>query len=133
MKLSQVFAVNTVVNFLYGVAFVVIPVPLVALYGVELSPGGVAISRLFGAALIGVGGILWRLRAAPPEVAHWVALPLFVSSSIGFVVYVQAMLAGSIAALGWGVVALYGAFSALYGYFAFAPERLISPSGPRHA
>lgn len=125
MKMKHLLTATAVVANLYGGAFVVAPVALTQLYGVTLTPGATMISRLFGAALLGIGLIAWFLRGVEPASPHLraVALSLFISETIGFLVYLQAMLAGAVNALGWGVVAIYGFFAAGYGYFAFSRRR----------
>jgi hypothetical protein len=118
MKLKHVFVVNSIAGLVYGVAFVAVPVRLVELYGVLLEPGAALIAQLFGSLNIAVGVYLWRLKSAPAEAGQLITLPLAIGQSIGFVVYLLAMLHHTINGLGWGVVALYLFLAVSYGYFA---------------
>ena len=89
MKLSRLFVANAVINAVYGLAFVALPVQLLELYGITLNAGAALVARLFGAALVGIGLILWRMRSSPREVGQLVVLPLFIADSIGFVAYLR--------------------------------------------
>lgn len=120
MKLGLLFTLNAVIAAAFGIAFIVVPRPLLEAYGVTLTPGTAVVSRLFGAALVGYGVLTWQVRAAASsETLRAVVLALFVGDVLGFVLSLQGMLKGAINALGWSTVVIYGLLAAGFGYFAF--------------
>ena len=60
MNLRNFLTVAAIVAFVFGISFVLIPGPLLALYGVTLDAVGTVVGQLFGAVLIGFGTLNWR-------------------------------------------------------------------------
>ncbi|HEY6202380.1 MAG TPA: hypothetical protein VI056_05000 [Candidatus Limnocylindria bacterium] len=118
MKLSALLAIAAIVAVAFGVGFVVVSGPLLALYGVTLDKAGTLIAQLFGAALIGLGVINWSARSAPDE-GRFVVLGNLVGDAAGFVVALLGQLAGVANALGWSTVALYLVLGLAFAYFQF--------------
>lgn len=120
MTLRNLFIVNAVVALVFGIAFVLVPVPLMSLYGVTLSPAGIIVGRLFGAALIGFGALTWLAKdAAESEARGAIVLALFIGDVIGFVVALLGQLSGVINPLGWSTVVIYLLLALGFGYFQF--------------
>jgi len=120
MKLSTFLTINSILVFLFGLAFLLMPDTLMSLYGVELNSIGVAISRLLGAAFLGFGTLRWLARNSTESgFLKAVVLSGFVEDSIGFLVLLKAQLAGLTNASGWSNVALYGLFALGFAYFHF--------------
>ena len=108
MKLSTFLVITAVVAFLFGLAFVLIAGPLMSLYGASLSPGGLLVARLFGAALLGFAVLTWCARnAEDSEGRKAIILALFISDAIGFIVALIGQLSGVVNALGWSTVIIY--------------------------
>ena len=59
MKLSTMFIIYAAISAIFGLAFVFVPETSLALYGITLSPGGILIARLFGAALLEFALLSW--------------------------------------------------------------------------
>ena len=120
MKLGTLFVITAVVAFLFGLAFVLIAGPLMSLYGVSLSPGGLLVARLFGAALLGFAVLTWCARnAEESEGRRAIILALFISDAIGFIVALIGQLSGAVNALGWSTVIIYLLLALGFGYFQF--------------
>jgi hypothetical protein len=86
IKLANLFTVNALIAALFGIAFLVAPVQVLATYGVTVTPGTAVVSRLFGAALFGYGVLTWRVRAAAPSDAlRSIVLALCVGDGLGFI------------------------------------------------
>jgi hypothetical protein len=120
MKLNTLMVVKAVVCLAFGVLLVVIPGPLMSLYGVTLDDGGMLMARLYGASLLGNLMLTWFSRNDPgSEALRAAVLGLFVYDAVGLVVALIAMLSGVMNALGWSVVAIYLVFTVGYGYFQF--------------
>lgn len=128
MKLASLFTANAVIATLFGIAFVVAPTEILALYAVTVTPGTAVVSRLFGAALIGFGLIAWQARgAAPSDALRAIVLAFFVSEAVGFVASLHGQLTGAINALGWSTVVIYGALAAGFAYFSFQTGGAAAP------
>ena len=67
MKASTVFIVSAIVALIFGLAFVLFPQQTTALYGVDLTEGGIFIGRLLGAALLTFFVMGWMVRNAAPS------------------------------------------------------------------
>jgi len=121
MKLSYLMAVKAVICVVFGIGFVLIPAPMLSLYGVTLNPGGTMMTQLFGAAFILLSILLWFARNAPgSDVAlRAIVLAVVVGDTIGFIVALLAQLSGAMNALGWVTVALYLLLALGFGYFQF--------------
>jgi hypothetical protein len=112
--------IHAVLVILFGLAFVLLTAPLLALYGVSLSEAGEFISRLTGAAFIGVALVSWfAADAGPSQARDAILLGFGIGEAIGFVVALVGQLSGVVNALGWSTVILYLLFALGNGYFRF--------------
>ena len=124
MKLSTMFIIYAIISAIFGLAFVFVPEASLALYGITLSPGGIPIARLFGAALLEFALLSWFARnAGDSEARKAIILALFIGEVIGFIVVLYGQLSGVVNALGWSTVAIYLLLALGFGYF-----QLIKPS-----
>ena len=120
MKLSTFMVITAIVAFLFGLAFLLVAGTLMSFYGVSLSPGGLIVARLFGAALLGFAVLTWSARnAEESEALRAIILALFISDAIGFIVALIGQLAGVLNALGWSTVIIYLLLALGFGYFQF--------------
>lgn len=120
MNLTALFTVYAVASAIFGLAFVFVPETSLALYGIMLSPGGVPIARLFGAALLEFALLSWFARkSGDSEARKAIVLALFVGEAVGFVVALFGQLSGVVNALGWSTVTVYLLFALGFGYFQF--------------
>ncbi|MFN8451402.1 MAG: hypothetical protein U0521_23165 [Anaerolineae bacterium] len=120
MTARNLFIVNSIVAIVFGLAFILIPDPVLKLYAVELNAQGLFVSQLFGAALVGFALITWLLRDVDDVgIKQSVMLALFVSDAIGFVLSLIAQLNSLANALGWSTVVIYLLLALGFGYFRF--------------
>ena len=120
MKLSTMFIIYAAISAIFGLAFVFVPETSLALYGITLSPGGILIARLFGAALLEFALLSWLARnAGDSEARKAIILAVFIGEAIGFVVVLLGQLMGEVNALGWSTVAIYFLLALGFGYFQF--------------
>jgi hypothetical protein len=122
MKLSTWLTINAVVAFLFGLAFLILPDTTLSLYGVQLTPPGVMVSRLLGAAFLGFGIITWMLRNSSGPEVRAVVLALALSELLGFVVSLYYQLKGISNPLGWSTVVIYLLLGAGFAYFYWRNE-----------
>lgn len=122
MKLSRWMAAKAVVEVVFGIGFVLMPVFVASTFGMGLSPAGALMAQLFGAAFIFGSIVLWLGRNAPSseKALRAIVVAVVVSNAIGFVVTLLASLSGVWNALGWLPVGLYLVFGLAFAYFLFA-------------
>jgi len=119
MKLSTLMAIKGVIVLVFGIGFVLVPVTVLSWYNVELGAGGAYMTRLFGAAFILLGLVLWPARKDTGSVAlKALVMAVFIGDIIGFVVALIGQLSGLVNALGWLTVALYFFLAIGFGYHA---------------
>ncbi len=121
MRLRTHVAIKAVVVVLFGIGFVVIPQRVLSWYAVSLDPGGAFMTRLYGAAFLLLGVLLWSARKAPQsDVRRAIVLAVLIGDAIGFVVALSGQLSGLMNALGWTVVGLYLLLALGFAYYYFA-------------
>jgi len=112
--------INAIVAFLFGLSFVFVAGTLLSFYGITLSPGGLVVARLFGAALLGYAVLTWFARKAEEsEARRAIVLALFIGDAVGFIMALLGQLSGAVNALGWSTVAIYLLLALGFGYFQF--------------
>jgi len=121
MKLKYWMAAKAIVEVIFGIGFVLLPVALGSLFGMTLDPGGALMAQLFGTAFIFGSIVLWLARnLTKSDVgARAIIIAVVVSNTIGFIVTFIASLSGVWNALGWLPVALYLVFGLAFAYFLF--------------
>lgn len=100
------------VTFLFGLGFVLMPGPLLSLYGIAPVDAPLALmTRYFGAGLLAYAAAIRGLRSQTSPVLQRAAAPwLSVVQVAGLLISLESVLAGTINALGWSSVLIYGFF-----------------------
>ncbi|MBP9041807.1 MAG: hypothetical protein KBF64_08550 [Anaerolineaceae bacterium] len=119
MSLKFWMGLKAVVEVIFGVGFVVAPVLLGSMFGMNLDKQGALMSQLFGTAFIFGALILWLCKNFPWPEAQKIVIAVTLSNAIGFVVTLIATLNGVWNALGWLPVGLYLVFGLVFAYFWF--------------
>ncbi len=121
MKLSSFMSIAALVAFLFGLAFLFVPVQTMTMYDVTLDISGQYIARYFGSALLGVSFIVWFARNADSsgEAMKAIILGGFILSATSFVASLFDGLYGPGNYLIWSTVAIYFLLSLGFGYFQF--------------
>ncbi|MBV8391530.1 MAG: hypothetical protein JO080_17115 [Mucilaginibacter sp.] len=76
MKLSTYAIIITILAWGFGLAFVFIPVKLMAFYGVQLDVSGIGLARYFGCSNLFIGMIFWSYSSVSPAAKSWPKLLL---------------------------------------------------------
>ncbi len=109
---------KAVICVVFGLGFVLLPDTLLFFYAISAGPGGIFMTRLFGASFIVIGLLLWLARyTTDPTTRRVVALAVFVGDAVGFIIALLAQLSGTANALGWSTVALYLVLALGFGSF----------------
>jgi hypothetical protein len=120
MKLGTLMVIKAIIVIVFGIGFVAVPAAVLSYYGVTLDPVGVYMTRLFGAAFILLGILLWFARRDSGSPAlRAIVLGVFIGDLIGFVVTLSGQISGIFNPLGWLNVALYFLLTLGFGYFQF--------------
>lgn len=121
MSLKTLFIITSVIAFLFGILFVIIPTPMYSLYGIESNLMLNYMGELFGAALIAIGLISWQSRnITDVNALKVITLSFFIADVIGFIIALVGQLNNVVNALGWLTVAIYLLLSIGFGYFRFS-------------
>ena len=125
MNLRFWMAAKAVVEVVFGIGFVAVPVWLADIFGMDLDEPGALMARLFGAAFIFGAITLWLAQSAQrsEKAVKAIIFGVVVSNLIGFVVTLMATLAGTWNAFGWLPVGLYLVFGLAFAYFLLVRHR----------
>jgi len=120
MKLGTFMAIAAVIAFVFGLAFILVPVQTMAMYGVTLDVSGQWVARYLGSAFIGIAVVTWFARnAAQNGAMRAIILGFFVLSITGLIVAVLDVIEGSGNAFIWVTVVIYLFMTLGFGYFQF--------------
>ena len=109
MKLSTFAIIITILAFGFGLAFVFIPVKLMAIYGIALDNAGAWMARYYGLANLFIGLIFWSYSGVSPAAKSWPKLLTFslIYNIMQVVLTVAWILTGVGNSMGWTTVALF--------------------------
>ena len=128
MNIRTALTINTVMDLLFGIGFLLLPGFLLQLFGMSSAPEIAFIAQLLGAALIGIALIVWLVRDSgysPPVRAILIGLLIF--NVLGFTVSLLAVLTGVMNAVGWIIPAafLLEALPRVYFLFINPPREML--------
>jgi hypothetical protein len=120
MKFGTVLIVNAVVALVYGIALVLVPSTVLALYGITPGPAVNLASQLIGVEMIHIGVICWLARSVSDAPAQRAIIIGGLSGQvIAIIVSVMGTLSGVFSAMGWSAVAIYALLALGYAYLQF--------------
>lgn len=121
MRFSTFMTIAALAAFVFGLAFLLVPVRTLSMYGIDLDPSGEYIARYFGSAFVGVATITWLARFANPRGsgARAVILGDFILCITGGVVALFDNFYGIGNDFRWSTVAIYFILAVGFGYYYF--------------
>jgi hypothetical protein len=120
MKIGNFLLIATFVAAVFGIALLLAPGQLTALYGVKLTPATEVIGRIAGSAILGFAWIFWSIRnQSGAEALKAAMMAGLVVNGLDALILLQATAAGLLNTLGWTQVAINGLLAAGFGYFLF--------------
>ena len=120
MKLNSFLMLATIVAAVFGLAFLLAPSQLVAMYGVTLTPSTEVIGRIAGSVILGFAIVFWAARNEnAAETFKAVLVAGFVANALDCLILLHATATGLLNGLGWLQVLINGALAIGFGYFAF--------------
>ena len=124
MKLGTFISIHSILLFLFGLGFLLVPAWMLSVYGTSTNSTGLLTARVFGIGNIQLSIIMWTSRnAVGSKVLKTLVLLLFLGNALTFMLALEAQISGGFNALGWTNVALYLLFAFGYGYFQFIFKR----------
>jgi hypothetical protein len=108
------------VSVVTGLAALLAPAQLAAVFGVTLDDVGILEARLLGAAYVGYGAIVWFGKDVRDSAARRaIALGSFVSWALSLLVTLAGVVMGPAGAPSWLLVALQVVIASAWGYLTF--------------
>jgi hypothetical protein len=124
MKLNSFLMLATLVAAVFGLAFLLAPSALVAMYGVTLTPATEVIGRVAGSVILGFAIVFWGARDGnAAEAFKAVMLAGLIANGLDCLILLHATVTGLVNSLGWLQVVINGALAAGFGYFTFGKGR----------
>jgi hypothetical protein len=118
MKLSTFITIHSILLFIFGIGFLLVPAWMLYVYGTSTNSTGHLTARVFGIGNIQLSIIMWSSRnEVGSKILKTLVLLLFFGNALAFLLALPAQITGVFNVLGWTNVALYLLFAFGYGYF----------------
>ena len=126
MTRTNFMMLATIVAAVFGLAFLVAPSQLVALYGVTLTPATEVIGRIAGSVILGFAIVFWGAREGnAADALKAVMMAGLIANGLDALILLHATVTGLVNGLGWLQVLINGALAAGFWYFAFGKGKTI--------
>jgi hypothetical protein len=120
MKLNSFLVLATIVATVFGLAFLIAPAQLTALYGVTLTPATEVVGRVAGSTILALAIVYWGARnGSGAEALKAAMLAGFVSNGVDCLIMLHATWAGLVNSYGWAQAAINGLLALGFAYFTF--------------
>ena len=118
MKLGTLILAHSILLFLFGLGFLLVPAWMLSVYGTSVNSTGLLTARVFGISNVQLSIIMWTTRNdCGSKILKTLVLVLFLGNALAFMLALQAQISGVFNVLGWTNVGLYFFFAFGYGYF----------------
>lgn len=123
MKLSNFMVIAAIVAAVFGIAFLIAPSELVALYGVKLTPATEVIGRIAGSSILAFAIVFWGARnAKAADALKAVMVAGIVANGLDALILLHATWTGLLNSYGWPQAAVNGLLALGFAYFAFVKQ-----------
>jgi hypothetical protein len=127
MKLKHWLIVTAFLGVTFGLGFLLIPAQVMEMYGVGSNKVVLYMNRMFGAAIIGLGGMSWMARGLPASKAlRAVVLALFIYFTFGSISTLFFCLQGIANFMIWFTLGFHVPIAVALGYFFFTGQWSVS-------
>jgi hypothetical protein len=114
------FTVSLIVEIIFAIGFIALPATLVGTFGVTPDPFGIALSRVFGSALLAFCTLLWYARSSRSADLHkYTIRTMFIYNAGATIFLFLATMGRVLNTMGWGTVIMHLGFTIWFGVFAF--------------
>jgi hypothetical protein len=120
MQRNSFLALATIVAAVFGLAFLIAPGQLTALYGVTLTPATEVLGRIAGSTILAFAIVYWGARNGAGADAWKAAMVAgLVTNGLDFLIMLHAAGTGLVNAFGWASVAINGLLALGFAWFTF--------------
>ena len=123
MSYRNILTLASIIAFIFGLGFMLMPGQLVRFYNVELQPPGALIAQLYGATLLSFGVLNWLARGFNDNTVQQAVLTAnLVGDALGTIFALIGQLGGvpGVNALGWSTVLIYLLLTLGFAYLRFS-------------
>lgn len=125
MNYRTLFLLNSLLIFLLGAVFVVMPSLAIGQFGVDNYASTKMTAQFFGTALLAIGLLLWFAKDVTDEtVQRGMSIALLVATLAGLVVTVIGTAGGILRSNEWIAILAYVLFGLGYAFLVFVKPRL---------
>ena len=122
MKLKTLIVIMALLCLVWGAGFLLLPVQMWSLYGIDLDAAGIYIARELGSVFFMLGLILWFARNDPgSQSLRAIVIGLCLGNLIGFIVTTIGQLTTEVSALGWVGAGMWLMLALGFGYYLLNP------------
>ena len=108
-------------NAAFALSLILVPGPLLSIYGMATDAVGTFVARFLGAVLGGFALIVWFAKDFDADAQRVVVRVHALTSGLGFVITLHYQLQPGSGPLSWAFVVLTGLFALAFGYYALLP------------
>ena len=120
MRPNSFLVLATIVAAVFGLAFLIAPAQLTALYGVALTPAIEVLGRVAGSTILALAIVYWGARnGSGAEALKAAMLAGFVSNGLVSLIMLHATWTGLLNSYGWAQAAINGLLALGFAYFTF--------------
>ena len=125
MNYRTLFLLNSLLIFLLGAAFLVVPSLAIGQFGVDNYASTTMVAQFFGTALLAIGLLLWFAKDVTDEaVQRGMSIALLVAALAGLVVTVIGTAGGILRSNEWIAILAYILFGLGVAFLVFTKPRL---------
>ena len=120
MKRDSFLVLAAIVAAVFGLAFLIAPAQLTALYGVTLTPATEVLGRIAGSTILAFAIVYWGARhGAGAEAWKAVMVAGLVANGLDCLILVHAAWTGLVNSYGWAQAAINGLLALGFAWFTF--------------
>lgn len=128
MNYRTMFFLNAFIAVLLGLGFLVVPGRILGQFGVDGYAATKLLSQFFGAAMLGLGLLLWFAKdVTEGNLQKGMGIALLVGAMAGLITTLVGTTAGILRANWWIAVVVYAILGLAYAYLVFVKPRQLSP------
>lgn len=125
MNYRTLLFLNSLVAFLFGAAFLIVPTMAIDQFGVDNYASTKMLAQFFGTAMIALGLILWFAKDVTDEsVQRGFGISLLLGALAGLVVTIIGTVGGTLRTNGWILMIVYLLFGLGFAYLVFLRPRV---------
>jgi len=122
MSLRNLFVATAVLGIIFGLAYLLVPEPVMRVFGTHSDAAGYLAARFFGGACLGLGVMAWLARERGEDSEKALVPGFTIVFVLGTLLSIYGTLNGLFSSVGWVVVLIFLVYAVAFAYFEFAPS-----------